>query len=236
MLGIPNGCLSAIGLVVVGYLCGAVPFGLLVGWLKGVDIRTKGSCNIGATNVGRVLGRPYGILVFLLDSLKGFLPVTLARFLLLPQVGTAGSAAGVGFLPYLMLVLVAVACVIGHMFPVYLKFKGGKGVATSLGVGLGIYPYYTLAGLLAFVLWGLVLAVTRYVSVSSIVAVGAFPVFFAVLAWVRRDEWGRFADLWPLHLFGVVIAVLVVYRHRTNISRLMAGTEHKIGASRGQGN
>jgi acyl phosphate:glycerol-3-phosphate acyltransferase len=236
MPGILCGWSSAIGLVVAGYLCGAVPFGLLVGRLKGVDIRTRGSCNIGATNVGRVLGRPYGILVFLLDGLKGFLPVMLARFLLLRQGANPGGASTAGFLPYLLLVLVAVACVIGHMFPVYLKFKGGKGVATSLGVGLGIYPYYTLAGLLAFVLWGLVLMVTRYVSVSSIVAVGAFPVIFAVLAWVRSDRWGRFADLWPLHLFGVVIAVLVVYRHRTNIGRLVAGTEHKIGASRGQGN
>ncbi len=236
MSGIPCGWLPAIGLIIGGYLCGAIPFGLLIGRLKGVDVRTRGSCNIGATNVGRVLGRPYGVLVFLLDGLKGFVPVTLARFLLLSSAQTVGSSGEAGFLPYLMLVLVAVACVIGHMFPVYLKFKGGKGVATSLGVGLGMYPYYTLAGLMAFALWGLVLAVTRYVSVSSVVAVGAFPAFFAVLAWVKHDQWGRFADLWPLHLFGVVIAVLVVYRHRTNIGRLLAGTEHKIGASRGREN
>ncbi len=233
---IPCGWLAATGLVVVSYLCGAVPFGLLVGRLKGVDVRTRGSYNIGATNVGRVLGRPYGILVFILDGLKGFLPVTVGRFVLLSREGTAASAGAPSSLPYLMLVLVAVACVIGHMFPVYLRFKGGKGVATSLGVGLGMYPYYTLAGLLAFMLWGVVLTVTRYVSLSSIIAVAAFPVIFAVSAWFWRDQWGRFADLWPLHVFGVVIAVLVVYRHRTNIGRLVAGTEHKIGASRDQGN
>jgi len=229
MPGILSGWWGAIGLAVLGYLCGAIPFGLLVGRLKGVDVRTRGSCNIGATNVGRVLGRPYGFLVFFLDGLKGFLPVTLARFVLLG--GESGGADGC--LPYLLWVLVAVACVLGHMFPVYLKFKGGKGVATSLGVGLGIYPYYTLAGLLAFALWGIVLAASRYVSVSSIVAVTAFPVLFAVLASWKRDQWGRFADLWPLHLFGVVIAVLVVYRHRANIGRLLAGTENKIGGSSG---
>jgi acyl phosphate:glycerol-3-phosphate acyltransferase len=226
---------SVIGLVAVSYLCGSVPFGLLVGWLKGVDIRTKGSCNIGATNVGRVLGRPYGILVFFLDGLKGFLPVTLARYLLVdPDQAVAANRPG--YLPFLLLVLVAVACVLGHMFPVWLKFKGGKGVASSLGVGLGIYPYYTVAGLLAFALWGLVLGVTRYVSVASIVAVIGFPVFFAGLAWMNRDEWGRFADLWPLHVFCAVIAILVVYRHRANISRLVAGTEHKMGASSGRQN
>jgi len=224
-----NGWWGAILLAALGYLCGAIPFGLLVGRLKGVDVRTRGSCNIGATNVGRVLGRPYGLLVFFLDGLKGFLLVTLARFVLLDrESGTAN-----GYLAYLLWVLVAVACVLGHMFPVYLKFKGGKGVATSLGVGLGIYPYYTLAGLLAFALWGIVLAASRYVSVSSIVAVAAFPVFFGALARLNRDQWGPFADLWPLHLFGVVIAVLVVYRHRANISRLLAGTENRIGGSSG---
>jgi acyl phosphate:glycerol-3-phosphate acyltransferase len=231
MLATHDGISPMVGLVAMAYLAGAVPFGLMVGWLKGIDIRTKGSCNIGATNVGRVLGRPFGILVFLLDGFKGFLPVTLARFLLTwPEVG--GSRSGPAYLPYLLLVLVAVACILGHMFPVYLKFKGGKGVATSLGVGLGIYPYYTLAGLMAFVLWGLVLAVTRYVSVSSIVAVVAFPMFFAGLAWLHREEWGPFTVLWPLHLLSVVMAVLVVYRHLGNIRRLMAGTEHKIGGSR----
>lgn len=226
---------SVVGLVAVGYVCGSIPFGLLIGWMKAVDVRTKGSCNIGATNVGRVLGRPYGFLVFFLDGLKGFLPVTLARFLLI-HADRATIADTPGYLPFLLLVLVAVACVLGHMFPVWLKFKGGKGVASSLGVGLGIYPYYTLAGLLAFALWGLVLALTRYVSLSSIIAVVGFPVFFAGLAWIKRDEWGGLGDLWPLHVFCAVIAILVVYRHRTNISRLLAGTEQKIGVSSGRQN
>jgi len=169
-------------------------------------------------------------LVFVLDGLKGFLPVTLGRLLLF---GAAADSrlAGPGYLPYLLWVLAAVACVLGHMFPVYLKFKGGKGVATSLGVGLGIYPYYTLAGLAALTLWAVVLWVGRYVSLSSIVAVTAFPVIFALLAILNRDRWGGFSVLWPLQVFGIVIAALVVYRHRSNIGRLLAGTEPKIGGS-----
>ncbi|MDM8007607.1 MAG: glycerol-3-phosphate 1-O-acyltransferase PlsY [Phycisphaerae bacterium] len=232
MIGLTIEWWHTAGLILLSYLCGAVPFGLLIGRLKGVDVRTRGSCNIGATNVGRVLGRPYGILVFVLDGLKGFLPVTLGRFLLFRAAG-GGESAGPGYLPYLLWVLTAVACVLGHMFPVYLKFKGGKGVATSLGVGLGIYPYYTLAGLAAFAVWGIVLWGSRYVSVSSIVAVVAFPLIFAVLAAWNRDQWGDFSTLWPLHMFGLVIAALVVYRHRANIGRLWAGTEHKIGGSSG---
>ncbi|MGQ9651893.1 MAG: glycerol-3-phosphate 1-O-acyltransferase PlsY [Phycisphaerae bacterium] len=227
---IESGWWLVAGLILLSYLCGAVPFGLLVGRLKGVDVRTKGSCNIGATNVGRVLGRPYGILVFALDGLKGFLPVTLVRLILF-RAPAESQPNGPGYLPYLLWVLAAVACVLGHMFPVYLKFKGGKGVATSLGVGLGIYPYYTLAGLAAFAVWVVVLWVGRYVSVSSIVAVTAFPAIFALLAGWNRDRWGGFSALWPLHVFGIVIAALVVYRHRSNIRRLLAGTEPRIGGS-----
>ncbi|NLE60666.1 MAG: glycerol-3-phosphate 1-O-acyltransferase PlsY [Planctomycetes bacterium] len=230
MPGIESGWWRVVGLILLSYLCGAVPFGLIIGRLKGVDVRTRGSCNIGATNVGRILGRPYGILVFVLDGLKGFLPMTLARFVLFRSAG-GGESAGPEYLPHLLWVLAAVACVLGHMFPIYLKFKGGKGVATSLGVGLGIYPYYTLAGLAAFAVWAIVLGVSRYVLLSSIVAVIAFPANFAVLAAWNHDRWGAFSTLWPLHLFGIVVAALVVYRHGANIGRLLAGTEHKIGGS-----
>jgi acyl phosphate:glycerol-3-phosphate acyltransferase len=228
------GIVLTVGLLAAAYLCGAVPFGLLVGWYRGVDIRTKGSCNIGATNAGRVLGRPWGILVFVLDVLKGFVPVSVCRYVFI------GLSAGPGHRPtdsagVLLVVLAATLAVVGHMCPVYLRFKGGKGVATSLGVGLAIYPYYTLAGLLAFGLWGLVLAVTRYVSVASVLAVVSFPLFVGAITWCYRSAWGGFRVLWPLHLFSLVVAVLVVYRHRANLQRLRAGTEHKIGGSAGGG-
>lgn len=220
---------TAIGLAAAGYLCGAVPFGLLIGRMRGVDVRTRGSGNIGATNVGRVVGRPYGAAVFVLDGLKGFLPVTAARW----AVSESGGAAW----PYVVWTVVATACVLGHSYPVWLRFKGGKGVATSLGAGLAVYPYYTGAALAALAVWGVVLAATRYVSAASIVAAVAFPVIFAAWAWVRREAWGGPAELWPLYAFGAAVAALVVWRHRGNIGRLREGRERRVGDdSHGGGN
>ncbi|NLX13219.1 MAG: glycerol-3-phosphate 1-O-acyltransferase PlsY [Phycisphaerales bacterium] len=206
-----------------GYLCGSIPFGLLLGLLKGVDIRTQGSGNIGATNAGRVLGKPYGLAVFALDGLKGLMPTVLFGILLRAE-GRLDAAA------FLLWVAMVAACVMGHMFPVFLKFKGGKGVATSLGAVLGLYPYLTWAGLLAFGLWIVLTWASRYVSVGSIGAVIGFPVIFALLA-SSHDEWGTFQELWPLHAFSVALALLVIYRHRSNIRRLLAGTESRIGAT-----
>ena len=219
------GLLQAFGMVVVSYLIGSIPFGLLVGRAKGVDIRTKGSGNIGATNVGRVLGRGYGMAVFALDMLKGFTPTFAAGLWLASW--DEGLAAG----DCLLWVAVAAGCIFGHVFSVYLGFRGGKGVATSLGVLLGVYPYFTWAGLMVFGLWIVLTLVTRYVSVGSVVAVGVFPVVFAAMAYWHRANWGTIDRVWPLHVFAVVAAGLVIYRHRGNIGRLMAGTESKIGGS-----
>lgn len=220
---------AAVAVIAAAYLCGAIPFGLLIGWARGIDIRTKGSGNIGATNVGRVLGRPYGLLAFGLDLLKGFVPVRLVGFWLAAHSGGEALVAG----DFLVWMAVAAACIVGHVFPVYLRFKGGKGVATSLGVLLGIWPYFTLPGLAAFGLWIGVTGLTRYVSVGSIAAAGAFPVLFAAAAHLAR--WGSAEHLWPLYAFSVILAALVIYRHRSNIKRLLAGTESKIGASRSAG-
>jgi len=222
--------LAALGLIAGAYLCGAIPFGLLVGWCRGVDIRTRGSGNIGATNAGRLLGKPVGILVFVLDVLKGLLPVAMSGRLL-ARTGFVGAGTSDGATGCLIWIAVAAACVIGHMFPAYLKFKGGKGVATAMGVLLGIYPYYTAAGLLAFGVWVVVTLTTRYVSVGSISAAVSFPIIFEVLAHLKRESWGGIERLWPLHLFGIVVAALVVYRHRGNLRRLTEGTESRIGAS-----
>lgn len=222
--------LIAIASVLGAYLCGAIPFGLLVGWARGIDIRTRGSGNIGATNAGRVLGTGFGILVFALDLLKGLLPVAAWGFHLARTGGLPSSADG-GFAPGLAWVAVAAACVLGHMFPIYLRFKGGKGVATSLGVVLGIYPYFTGAGLAALGLWVVVTLATRYVSVGSITAALAFPVAFAAVAQFQ-PHWGGIRQLWPLHLMSVVVALLVVYRHRGNLRRLAVGTEPRILRSR----
>lgn len=220
-------CLFWIGLVIVGYLCGSVPFGLIIGLLKGVDIRTRGSGNIGATNAGRVLGRAYGVLAFILDVLKGWLPVAAFGY-------WSRRAGGPGPLAHdpgtcLMWMMVGASCILGHMFPIYLKFRGGKGVATSLGVVLGIYPYYLWPGLAALGLWVVVTLLTRYVSVGSMIAALVFPIMFIVVAQARAEAWGGVGQLWPLYGFAIVVPLLVVYRHRSNLRRLLAGTESRIG-------
>lgn len=218
----------ALGFLLAGYLCGAIPFGLLIGRLKGIDIRTCGSGNIGATNAGRVLGKPFGYLVFGLDLLKGLLPTMFAGFFL-QRLGASQSSAG--SIVYLLWVAVATSCILGHMFPIYLKFKGGKGVATALGALLGIYPYFTLPALIALFLWVVVTLTTRYVSVGSMAAAGGFPIVFAIMVYAQSDTWVGGRQLWPLYLFTIVVAGLVIYRHRSNIQRLMDGVEPKIGSS-----
>jgi acyl phosphate:glycerol-3-phosphate acyltransferase len=212
------------------YLIGAIPFGYLAGLLKGVDIRTQGSRNIGATNAGRVLGRPWGIAVFALDVAKGLGPVILGGMILADHAAGWGMAAGPRNLIWLGC---GANCILGHTLPVYLRFRGGKGVATSLGVILGFFPHLTIAGVLAFLVWAIVTGVTRYVSVGSICAALALPVLVVCSA-LRRGGSALRED-WPFVVFAVVASGLVVFRHRGNIARLRAGTEHKIGRSPAQG-
>ncbi|HUU84585.1 MAG TPA: glycerol-3-phosphate 1-O-acyltransferase PlsY [Phycisphaerae bacterium] len=211
-------------LIVGAYLMGGIPFGLLVGWVKGIDVRTAGSRNIGATNVSRLLGRPYGVLVFALDVLKGLVPTVIAGSVLIGLGGREGPPEAVRYLCWLA---IGIACVLGHNYPVYLGFRGGKGVSTSLGVTLGVYPDLTIPGLAAFGIWVIVVATSRYISVGSVAAGVAFPILFLVIARYR----GRSVidECWPLLAFSVLLGVLVVVRHRANLGRLLAGTESKIG-------
>ena len=207
-----------VGLPLGGYLAGSIPFGFLIGRAKGIDLRKAGSGNVGATNVARVLGRPLGYLCFGLDVAKGLLPVLVAGLILRKDgLTTAEQLAWIG---------VAMGCILGHIFSIWLHFRGGKGVATSLGVLLGFWPYLTLPGVGAFVVWMVVTLIWRYVSLGSIVAAIAFvPLFVAnclLVGW-------SLSDMLPLLAFAVAMATLVIYRHRTNIRRLVAGTEGKIG-------
>lgn len=205
-------------MIPVAYFAGSIPFGLIVGLARGVDVRRAGSGNIGATNVGRLLGGKFFALVFLLDVLKGLLPM-LAAWFLLPE-----STDHVTFALWL---LVGLAAILGHMFSVFLRLKGGKGVATSAGVILGLWPYYTLPGLLALAVWGATFARTRIVSLASIAAACAFPLAYVAIAVARRwDILGRQA---PLLAFALLMAGLIVFRHRSNLARLRAGTEHRFG-------
>ena len=212
-------------IVLVAYLLGSIPFGLLVANSRGVDIRAQGSGNIGATNVWRVMGRQWGLLVFFGDAAKGWLAVVLAMWLArhwaihvsLPHgherveffdQGYAGIAAALG-------------CILGHNFPVWLKFKGGKGVATSLGVIVGMMP---LASAIVLAIWGVVFKTTRYVSLASLIAAVCLPlvvIAMLFLGWLHG---------WAFFYFSVAAAALVLKRHAANIKRLVAGTELRFGA------
>jgi len=205
------------------YLLGSIPFGLLIAKAHGKDLRSIGSGNIGATNVSRALGRKWAYICFVLDVLKGFVPTFAAVFLATP-LSTQSHTERIIVL-WLWLA-VGCAAVIGHIFPLYLRFKGGKGVATSFGVALGIWPYYTTCAPFAIATWILVVLVWRYVSLASVIASVAFPITLAS-AIALRPGW-RFADLWPLLVVAAAIPLMVAIRHRQNIARLIAGTEGKI--------
>ena len=200
-------------LIVAAYFLGAVPFAYIVTKaVAGVDIRTVGSGNVGATNVSRVLGRKWAVLVFALDFLKGFLPVLAARLIHARSPSGADPALGV--------VLTGLAAICGHNWPVYLKFKGGKGVASTCGVFLALFPTGLLVSL---AVWGLSLWITRYVSVSSIV--GAATLFVTALLLQKAP----FAEGKWLTAVAGVAALLGIVRHHANIRRFINGTEPKVG-------
>jgi len=209
--------------IVAAYLLGSVPFGVIIARAHGKDLRSIGSGNIGATNVSRALGRRWAYLCFLLDVLKGLVPM-LVTMPLATALSTQLYAERIVVL-WLWLV-VGCAAILGHIFPIYLKFKGGKGVATSFGVALGLWPYYTICAAFAVVIWAVVVLIWRYVSLASIAASVAFPLVL-VLAIVLTPGW-TFANLWPLLIAAGAILLMVIVRHRRNIKRLIAGTESKI--------
>ncbi|MEX0775740.1 MAG: glycerol-3-phosphate 1-O-acyltransferase PlsY [Phycisphaeraceae bacterium] len=209
---------------VVGYWCGSLPFGYLIARLRGVDIREHGSGNVGATNVGRVLGRKWGALCFILDVLKGLLPVLIAGIVL--GYANRGDLARPEAWRWLA---VALAAVLGHMFPVWLGFRGGKGVATGLGVLLGLWPIMTLPGVAAGLTWLLLASMYRYVSLASIAAAMALPAYLYIEAVALGLS---FAELGPFFIIASLMALLVVVRHRSNIVRLYRGTESMLGSQR----
>jgi glycerol-3-phosphate acyltransferase PlsY len=194
-------------LILLSYLFGSLPIGLLVGrMVKGIDVRDYGSGNIGASNVWRIMGPLWGTAVFLCDFCKGYFPTVLTTRIheRLPDIS-----------PWLP-VAVGLAAIIGHNFSPFLKFKGGKGVATSLGVVFGLSPTAAAVG---FAVWGLCLLVTRYISVSSMLAA---VVTSAILIYYHHDL--------PHVLFAVLVTFFVLFKHRPNMARLKAGTEPKVKA------
>jgi len=188
-------------LIIAAYLLGSVPTGLLLGKLYGIDVRTTGSGNIGATNLYRTVGRRVGILTLIGDCLKGALPVLALKYAAMPS----DYAAYIGL-----------AAFCGHVFSVFLKFKGGKGVATALGVFLALSP---LAVAAAVVIFAILMMIFRYVSLGSIAAAAVMPV--AIKA-TGGDP--------IMYRVTIVIALIVIIRHLDNIKRLLAGSENKFKA------
>lgn len=206
---------AAIIAIALAYLSGSLPFGYWAGLMKGVDIRKHGSGNIGATNVIRVLGKKTGIPVFVLDMLKGLLPTLFAQAWL-SSLGASSTMVTT------VAVLCAAASVIGHSFTFWLGFKGGKGVATSAGAFLGLAPW---ALLVAFVVWLVLFFTTRYVALASIGAAISLPISMYVIMLMGG---GLNVGAYILLALGLVMGVLVVVRHRSNIKRMMAGTESRF--------
>ncbi len=207
-------------LIPIAYLLGSVPFGLIVGLWKGIDPRKAGSGNIGATNVGRLLGGRFFALVFALDCLKGLLPTLAASWVVSRQAGNQVWTT------YLLWLLVGFGAIAGHMFSLFLKFKGGKGVATSAGVMFGVFPDYTLAAALVIVVFILCVLATRIVSLSSMVGASVFPLVYVGVALFRGKP--VLGERWPLLAFAILVGLMVIWKHRTNIKRLRAGTESRI--------
>jgi glycerol-3-phosphate acyltransferase PlsY len=201
-------------LIIAGsYLLGSIPFGyVLVRIVRGEDVRLTGSGNIGATNVSRK-SPALGVLTFFLDALKGSASVALAYFL--------SGLAGLGPTPYRLMAVGALCAIVGHVFPVWLRFRGGKGVATGLGSFLLIAPTAALA---AAAIFAIVVLAFRFVSLASIFAVAAFP----WLVWLLHLYGGD----WLVLLFVALCSALILGKHHENIRRLVAGTEHRFGSTK----
>jgi glycerol-3-phosphate acyltransferase PlsY len=191
--------LGFVVLFFVAYLLGSIPFGVVIGKLfYGVDVREHGSGNVGTTNVFRVLGKKAGAVVMVCDILKGYLPAAIAAALFTPWAA----------------IFIAAAPVVGHMYSIFLKGKGGKGIATGAGVVLALVP---LAFAIIFTTWLVLIVVTRYVSVASLTAAVLVPVLTFL-----------FDEPLPYKIAGVLVAILVWWAHRGNIGRLLAGEENRV--------
>jgi len=188
-------------ITIFSYLLGSIPTGYIVGASAGIDVRKVGSGNVGATNVARTVGKTKGLLTLVADIAKGFIPVFIAL-----RLGLA----------YTVVAVVGIVAFLGHLYPLFLKFRGGKGVATAFGVLLALAP---AACVILIVVFGLVVYFSRIASLSSIAAAAAAPITLWSLSYP------------PMFIFvGFVFAVMIILRHRSNIQRLLAGTEPRFGA------
>ena len=218
---------------IFAFLLGSIPFGLIIARAKGINIREHGSGNIGATNVLRVVGKKYGIACLLLDALKGFIPVLLA-ISLVRFSGMQNPLSIAALLPYsqefpmltaqLFQVITGLMAILGHNYSPWVAFRGGKGIATSAGVLTALMP---AAVVILIIVWLAAFLVSKYVSLASIVAAIALPLLTLWGSWfhgkIQNGTWNK-----PLFIFTLIIAILAVWKHRTNLQRLRAGTEHRF--------
>ena len=198
----------------ISYLLGAIPWGFIIGKLKGVDIREHGSKNIGATNVTRIIGKRWGVLCFFIDFLKGLLPVLLVKTLFPSTFFLTPSLVSIA------IILSVLGTVIGHMYPIYLGFKGGKGVSTGAGGLVAITPYAVICGLL---IWVLTFKISKFVSLASITAAVSVAIISFIFSYT-----GLYNIDTTLLCFIVFISLMAVYKHKSNIKRLIDGTENSF--------
>ncbi len=211
-----------LAMIPLSYVIGSIPFGLIVGLSRGVDPRTAGSGNIGATNVGRLLGGRYFAFVFLLDLIKGMTPVLIAGAVLHFHVVSVMQSS--------LWIMIGLATLLGNLFSIFLRFRGGKGVATSAGVLIGVFPYCTMPAMIAIVVFIITFVAWRYISLASMVAAVAFPLAYIGLGAARH--WPVFSQQLPMLFFAIIVPVLILWKHRANIARLRSGTESKFGRPR----
>lgn len=191
------------------YLAGSFPTAYVaVKAVKGVDIRETGSGNVGASNAMRILGKTWFVIVLLVDATKGLIPVYLILNIFLAEHPYVGRFALVG----------ALSCMIGHIYPVWIGFKGGKGVATGVGVMSALLPYSVLC---AFFVFLIIVTASRMISLGSIISAGLLPVFFFLEKELPKD--------WEIFLFVCIAAIFVIYKHKANIKRIFEGNEAKLG-------
>ncbi len=207
--------------VVCAFIAGSIPFGVLIARARGINIQEHGSKNIGATNVGRVLGKKLGIICFVLDVLKGSIPALVAGNL----AGTFGKQLdSIGTNDMLLWIAVTFAALLGHMYPPWLNWKGGKGVATTFGGMVAMWPLLTVPVLLAMCVWILSLVLFKIVSLASVVAAASLPIM--TLGWVYWQTGSlSIAHSWPMIGVTTLIASLVLWKHRSNIHRIARGQE-----------
>ena len=207
------------------FIAGSIPFGVLIARAQGINIQEHGSKNIGATNVARVLGKRLGAMCFVLDVLKGLIPVLVIGIL----AGAFGKQFDlIGTVDMLLWMAIMFAALLGHMYPPWLNWKGGKGVATAFGGMVAMWPLLTVPVVLAMLAWIVSLALSKMVSLASVVAAASLPIL--TIGWVLWQTGSlTIEQTWPMIGVTTLIALLVLWKHRSNIHRIALGQEQKLG-------